>query len=256
MGRENLVKYIQMKHRLILSFAAVLTLAFGGCSDSSSSEEKPVAPKRSRAIATVSGKKSRMIRPAAAKDKSMSVKENLVRRPKSEIADFTDHDQEVFENVCALQEAEKVADLAAMAESVLKEKNPEIRETYLKALGSFGPEALPELTLYLDDPDENVRVEASSQWMDAMYRIESAGEKAEIVRFALCNLNDGEFLQDIAAQLHEMPKADSLGIVCDVIDAGKPAGVKLAKEFYESLTGKKFTTVEAAEAWFNENKDQ
>ena len=46
---------------------------------------------------------------------------------------------------------------------------------------------------------------------------------------------------------------DGVAEIVDIIDSGNEAGVRIAKEEYETLTGEEWKGVDAAEAWLQEN---
>lgn len=144
-----------------------------------------------------------------------------------------------------LKEEDGEAAIRVMAD-VKKQNNASLREEYLKVAGWLGPQMLPEITEFIGDKDENVALEARTQWIDCLYRTEDPAEKAELVRYALTELNQQELAGFAAEELNDLPRESALDVVLDGLINGTVAGQAAARTAYEIIVGDKYTTAAAA----------
>lgn len=129
----------------------------------------------------------------------------------------------------------------------------EIRQSMVETLGWFGEKALPELTPFLADDDEDVRESAKSEWTMALSSINDDGEKIRAVELALHVLRDEDALEEISGEYIGVDEKLAVESLVRVISAGGSAeGVAKAKETYEFVTGDEWAGVEAAERWIAE----
>ncbi len=118
----------------------------------------------------------------------------------------------------------------------------------------FGDKVMPELLMFIDDPDEGVRMDAMSAYQQAIYDIEEDSEKAKIIEISMRNLADSEALEEIASELIGMDDQLAVQTLVNVIAGESKTGCRIAKETYETVTGEEYTTFEAAEAWLKEQQ--
>ena len=170
---------------------------------------------------------------------------------------FNDMKPESRKCASAIQDALDENDfkgVAAWATKAMRSSDPELRQHAVDALGWFGPEALPELTGFLSDPNHDVADAAAEQWQIGLTMIDDDAVRVSTAEAALKTLSNVDVLAqlvcEISAQDDDLKIMQSL---VDIIDSGNPAGVKLAKEEYESLTGEEWSGIDAAERWLDEN---
>lgn len=140
------------------------------------------------------------------------------------------------------------------AEKASKSSNPEVRQLAVEALGWFGADALPELTVFMGDPDEDVASAAADQWEQGLCEIEEDDIRIATAEAAMRTINHEDAMRQIVTEI--TGQADELKIMqslVDIIDSGNRVGVEIAKEEYETLTGEEWAGIEAAEAWLDEN---
>ena len=129
----------------------------------------------------------------------------------------------------------------------------EIRQSMVDTLGWFGEKALPELTPFLADPDEDVRENAMNEWSMALSSIEDDVVKIKTVELAMGVLKDEDALEEISGEfigVDEKLAVESLArIICG---GGSKEGVDKAKETYEIVTGDEWTDAAGAERWIAE----
>ena len=129
----------------------------------------------------------------------------------------------------------------------------EIRLSMVDALGWFGEKALPELTAFLADADEEVRERAASEWTTAVSSIKNESEKIHAVELAMGVLNDENALENISNEYIGADEKLAVESLCRIIAANKSAsGVAKAKETYEFVTGDKWAGTEEALRWISE----
>ena len=143
-----------------------------------------------------------------------------------------------------------------LAKRAVKAKSAEVRSEMVDTLRWFGDKVMPELLMFIDDPDEGVRIDAMAAYQQAIYDIEEDSEKAKIIEISMRNLADSEALEEIASELIGMDDRLAVQTLVNVIDGESRTGRRIAKETYETVTGEEYTTFEAAEAWLREQQEE
>ena len=129
----------------------------------------------------------------------------------------------------------------------------EIRQAMVDTLGWFGEKALPELTPFLADEDEDVRDSAMNEWSMAVSDIEDEQRKINTVELAMYVLNDEDALEDISSEYIGVDEKIAVESLLRLIEGeGSAKGIAKAKETYEFVTGDEFTNRAAAEKWLAE----
>lgn len=129
----------------------------------------------------------------------------------------------------------------------------EIRQAMVDTLGWFGEKALPELTPFLADPDEDVRENAMNEWSMALSSIENEGVKIKTVELAMGVLKDEDALESISSEYIGVDEKLAVESLARIIAASQsPAGVEKAKETYEFVTGDEWAGAEEAARWIAE----
>ncbi len=193
-----------------------------------------------------------------------SQKTNKAKPPKP-VLDLTDDDEDEVRTP-----AERA--LAARIEKALDEENlklavdcanealrcprKSIREAMVETLGWFGVKALPELTPFMADSDEDIRTDAQMEWSMALSEIEDDTEKISTVEMAMRVLTDEEMLDDISSEYIGVDEKLAVESLLRLIEGdGSEEGIAKAKETYEFVTGDEFTNRAAAEKWIAEEYD-
>ena len=143
--------------------------------------------------------------------------------------------------------AKKCAPLA------MKCKVTEIRQAMVDTLGWFGEKAIPELTPFIADPDEDVAESAMNEWESAVSSIADDAEKIGAVELAMQVITDEDDLESISSEYIGVDEKLAVESLLRVIEGGGSAnGIAKAKETYEFVTGEEFTDRAAAEKWIAE----
>ena len=181
-------------------------------------------------------------------------------RAKPVLAEFNDDDDDRTPAERALEERiekslddEDFDEAVACVEEALKCNVVEIRQNMIDTLGWFGKKALPQLTLFLADADEDVRENAKSEWGMAVSDIEDDVEKIGTVELAMSVLMDEDILDEISNEYIGVDEKLAVESLVRIIDGGgSKEGVEKAKETYEFVTGDEWSGVEEAERWIAE----
>ena len=139
------------------------------------------------------------------------------------------------------------------ADEALKCGVVEIRQNMVETLGWFGEKALPELTPFLADSDEDVRESAMNEWTMALSSIEDDGAKIRTVELAMGVLKNEDALEEISSEYIGVDEKMAVESLVRIIAGGGPKeGIEKAKETYEFVTGDEWTDAAEAERWIAE----
>ena len=92
-----------------------------------------------------------------------------------------------------------------------------------------------------------------SHWKDALQEIEEDGMKAGVVEMSLKALADKDLLEDVADELIGIDELAAIQVIANVIEVGSDSAAAAVKEVYDNITGEKWSGVDAAEEWLQEN---
>ncbi len=135
--------------------------------------------------------------------------------------------------------------------------NDEIRSDLVDALGWFGTKTMTELLPFMADPNADIREDAIDYWTTALSDISGDRMRASVVESAMMVVTDEDALETMTTELTDMDEHLALQVIVNVIESGKAPAVSVAaaREEYEFITGDEYTTLEAANAWMEENYD-
>ena len=195
--------------------------------------------------AAASGSKAERLKPALAlSDEDEENEDGTVR---------TAEEKALVKRIESALDDENLSEALACAPAALKCRVPEIRQAMVDTLGWFGKKALPELTPFLADPDEDVSESAMDEWTSAVADIDDEVEKIGTVEMAMKVLTDEDALEDISSEYIGVDEKLAVESLLRVIEGGGSAkGVDKAKETYEFVTGEEFESRAAAEKWIAE----
>lgn len=262
-----------LKIKAIVVCLAVVAIAVAAClsfswrkeaspADSQSKEGKPAAkiaePKRGKAVV---GK--RAAKPSKKADKTTAKK---AKRKRIRVADtYTPEERRLADD---LQEASNANDLGEVRKAVaeiMSQKNAELKNEAISALGFFGKDALSDLMKFLKDPSLEVVDSATETISSALSELEDEenGFKAEFISTLLSieGLCGKDAIDTFAGQLESLGSSDeklAVQTMVQLIEDGKvDKKVKARlKEAYEFVTSEEYTTFEAAEKWWNQKTEE
>ena len=186
--------------------------------------------------------------------------------------DFFDHlsgvDKEIAVAIDKAFDDDDFKGVAAAAQRALSCTNSEVRMNAVEALGWFGEKALPELTLWMSDKDEEVAQEAMNQWSSALGEVEKPEDRFSIAATALNTLADADALETIGFELSSTAselidgeddedkakeyRTQVVETLADIILNGQAKNQAAAKEAYSDITGNDWISVEEAEKYLKD----
>jgi len=156
----------------------------------------------------------------------------LLKRQKPE-REPTEAEQALVTSAHEIAAAEDVAKARAFAAKHFAAEHPKVREAVVFALANCGTSCLAELTPFMADPDEGVRIEAQSAWQNELSQLKDPQLKVDAIVAVMCVLNDEQVLEPIVQQLVGMDRlvlAEVVKVVAaNGTEAGKNQVVRLAE---------------------------
>ena len=163
---------------------------------------------------------------------------------------------------------ENLEDITALAAEAMESDSSELRQHAVEALGWFGEEALPELTVWMSDPDEDVAQVAMEQWCSALSEVEKAEDRLNIAFAAFQTISDINNLENIGTEISNTAtelidgapneetasqrRIEVVQALAEMIVDGPEKNGNAAKEAFEDITGSKWTSVEEAEKYLHD----
>ena len=145
---------------------------------------------------------------------------------------------------------------ASLLDEARRSESREVREKAVEALSWFGRKALDDLTLFMADPDEDVRQDACNAFESALSEVEDAQEKSQYAIAALETLEDREQLDSLIMEINDLPDALQIAIVTRLIEGPNKTAGDAAREHYAFVTGEEYESPEAAQEWLRENPEE
>lgn len=166
---------------------------------------------------------------------------------------LTPEERQLAKEIEDALDREDIALAIRCAPKAMRSRVRSIRESMVDTLGWFGGKALPELTPFMADADEDIAESAFDEWSKALNDIEDDGEKLATVERAMQVLTDEDQLEDISSEYIGVDEKLSVESLLRIIEGdGSAAGIAKAKETYEFVTGDEFEGRAAAEKWIAE----
>ena len=167
--------------------------------------------------------------------------------------DLSPEERALAERIEKALDEEDLQAAIACADEAQKCGVVDIRQAMVDTLGWFGEKALPELTPFLADADEDVRENAMNEWSMALSSIEDDGVKISTVELAMGVLRDEDALEEISGEYIGVDEKLAVESLSRIIDGGGPKeGVAKAKETYEFVTGDEWVDAAEAARWIVE----
>lgn len=258
-----------MKRGVGVLLAAVVAVVVGvvaylmrsGTGESVGTDPVPRAAAIASADSAQMKRLSDLPRPTRAKTPASSrAKPILIRSVDAEDAEDDDtrtpEERKLAEKIEKALEDEDFNLAISCAAEALVCKDSEIRQSMVDTLGWFGSRAIPELTPFLADSDEDIRDAAQMEWSNAISDVEDDTERVRIVELAMQALTNEGFLEELSNEYIGVDEAMAVESLLRVIESGgSEAGIAKAKETYEFVTGEEFTNRADAERWMTEQRD-
>lgn len=165
---------------------------------------------------------------------------------------YSDSDQKLFAMLDEAFEKDDLATIKRLSGEIATSSNRDLREKAVEALGWFGEKAIIELTGFLSDKDNEIAGLARTEWVSGLQQIDADKDKCAVIEVALCNLRDKSMLEEVSNELVGTDELAAIKVIANVMNENSYAAPYI-KEAYQTITGEKWTGIEAAEAWLQEN---
>jgi len=257
--------------RMITIAAVVIGIVAAGVLYMARTEDDVAMPRTTERKAKLSGKRkgaAKQARPVLTKSTSKKIGEKPQFDFDSKEHPYSDSDKRLAR---AMQEALDADDYEAVMKTTaeaLKAENPDVRHNAVEALGWYGVQALPELTICMADKDEDVAQAAMNHWEEGVAEMDDADEKLQISLYAINTLSDvdtltmmsshfasaaielidGEEDPDAAAQ----KRLEVVQSLVDVIEGENEKSAEAAREAYDEITGSPWVSIEEAEKYLGD----
>lgn len=215
-------------------------------SDASSTAE--TEPRR------IAGTRTNRPKRSAARTRAESGKPSL-DLDDDELASFSPDERKVAERIQGALDDDDYRLLLPAIEAAAKSANAALREKAVEALSWFGKKALPELTLFMADPNDDIRSAACDAWIMALPEIDDDRLRGETVLSAMKVVRDRDELDRMVTEITDLPNVQQLPILIQLIGGPNAAAAAAAREHYEFVTGDAYESVETAQKWLDENPD-
>ncbi len=179
----------------------------------------------------------------------------------SEIADmiqqdFTEDERRYLTTLRDALNSEDNKQIIAVARLAVKSNNSEIKERAISALGWVGEEALPELTEFLMDDDEEIVQAAIDKWEEAIRECENEADVINNTMLGMMAIKDEAACDYLSMNLIKSGEATlAVEAIVNLMACDNEACHRPAKEAYEWITDKEWTGAADAKAWIAAHPD-
>lgn len=136
-----------------------------------------------------------------------------------------------------------------LARQLLESPQEEVRSSVVTVLGWMGLKALPELTVLLADPSEDVANEALTQWKMAFDEIEDDQTRASMLVSAIGSMKKAEDMEALALSFSNLPDGLAVRSLVQVVQGESKLAAEVARDQIQFIMGDPYTTPEAAIQW-------
>ena len=146
--------------------------------------------------------------------------------------------------------------IIAVARLAVKSDNSEVKQKAIDALGWVGEEALPELSEFLMDEDEEVVQAAIDKWEEAIRECENEADIINNTMLGMMAIKDEAACDYLSMNLIKSGEATlAVDAIINLMACDNEACHRPAKEAYEWITDKEWSGAEAAKAWIAAHPD-
>ena len=158
----------------------------------------------------------------------------------AEAPELSPRDQKVMDTIQDALDEEDFKSVKACVADAAKSESAEVRQRAVDALQWFGPEAMPELTLFMADADEDVREGACSAWTLALSQVEDPQTMGDLVLSAMELVRSRGELEMMVMEINDLAEAKQVEILKTLIAGKNETAAAVAREHYEFVTGEPY----------------
>jgi len=156
--------------------------------------------------------------------------------------------------VDALQSAldnDDMGGVVAQLKTAAASTNAAMRLKAVESLQWFGEKAVPELTPFMADDDDEVRVAAIDAWTVGVSQMEAGPDKAATLTLGLGVVTDRDQLGSMVMQVDDLSDAEKIDVLTRVIEGKNEVSAEVAREHYKFWTEEDYTNREGAQKWLD-----
>ena len=181
---------------------------------------------------------------------------------------LADADRGLCEAVQAAMDADDFSKTVELCARLKTSSDPAARAHAVDALGWFGAEALPELTMLMWDPDADVAQSAVNAWESGFSEIDSPADRLKISKLAMNVLSSKDALQSIGSKFSIAAtdyidaeddedaafgrRVEVVQNVVDMIYSSNDALSNVGLELYDEITGHEWISMSEAERYLGD----
>ena len=170
--------------------------------------------------------------------------------------EFTEEEKAYLRELRAALESDDNKQIIAVARLAVRSGNPDIKSRAIDALGWVGEEALPELTEFLMDDDEDIVQAAIDKWEEAIRECEDEASIINNTMLGMMAIKDEAACDYLSMNLIKSGEANlAVEAIIELMAYNNEACHGPAKEAYEWITDNEWTGPDAARAWIEAHPD-
>jgi len=146
-------------------------------------------------------------------------------------------------------------DALYVARRIMGSESVDVRSDVVSTLGWIGVAALPELTMMLNDSDNEIAEEVFTQWEMAVDNINNEQLKADLLVASSYKFNDETDLDAVMIKFGDLDEDIALDSLVPLVACPNRNLAEAAKEQIEFITGEDYTTPEALKVYRSESKE-
>ena len=132
-------------------------------------------------------------------------------------------------------------------------RDPAVRMQLVDALGWYGEKALPELTEFLADHDEDVAERAATLWSASIDDVTNVAFRVKLIETGLQTVFNDNVIETLASSLESTDERLAIASLCRLSMTGTGKSQPRLRKVYEFITGEKWSGAAEARAWLAEN---
>ena len=170
--------------------------------------------------------------------------------------EFTEDEKVYLKKLRAALEANDNKQIVAIARLAARSGNAEVKGRAIDALGWVGADALPELTEFLMDDDEDVVQAAIDKWEEAIRECEDEADIINNTMLGMMAIKDESACDYLSMNLIKSGEASlAVEAIVELMACDNEACHGPAKEAYEWITDNEWTGPDAAKLWIETHPD-
>lgn len=169
-------------------------------------------------------------------------------------SEFSPAEQKIVDAMQDALDDDDFKRVSAQLNAAVASTNAAVRAKAVEALQWFGEKALPELTMFMADDDDDVRSGAIDAWLMGLSQMDGDSEKVKTVQMGLSVVTDKDKLEMMMGHVEDLSDAQKIGVLAATIEGRNKAAAEVARESYKFWTDEDYTTIDAANAWLQKQQ--